>query len=96
MMIQGGKIEAGIVDVKTTNHRGFSPEEVAERCLSKIISVSDTASPVIKEQAEAFQNHIRSVLVFYMKEMVQSDRTTTFNALCEAGHKDLAEIIRRI
>jgi len=31
-----------------------------------------------------------------MKEMVQSDRTTTFNALCDAGHKDLAEMIRRL
>lgn len=96
MMGQEGKIGAGIVEVQTTNHRGFSPEEIAERCLSKIIRVSDTAPPAIRDQAEAFQKHIRSVLVFYMKEMVQSDRTTTFNALCDAGHKDLAEMIRRL
>ena len=43
------------VEVKTTSGRGFSPEEVAERCLSKIISVSDNAPPVIRDQAEAFQ-----------------------------------------
>lgn len=96
MMVQEGKIDSGIVEVQTTDHRGFSPEEVAERCLSKILRVSDTAPPAIKDQAQAFQNHIRAVLVFYMKEMVQSDRTTTFNALSDAGHKDLAEMIRRL
>ena len=96
MMGQESKIGAGIVEVHTTNHRGFSPEEIAERCLSKIISVSDNAPPVIRDQAEAFQKHIRSVLVFYMKEAVQSDRTTVGNALLDAGHKDLAELIRRL
>ena len=30
-----------IVGVKTTDNRGFTPEEVAEDCVKKLISVSD-------------------------------------------------------
>jgi len=96
MSSDAGKIHAGIVEVKTTHHRGFSPEEVAERCLSKIMSVSDSAPPAIRDQAHAFQENLRSVLVFYMKEAIKSDRTTVCNALLDAGQKDLAEMIRRL
>jgi hypothetical protein len=84
------------VDVKTTENRGFTPEEVAERCADKIISISDTADPVIRDQARAFKSHLVKVLTFYMREAIRSDRTTVYNALCDAGHKELAEMIRRI
>jgi hypothetical protein len=96
MSADAGKIQGGIVEVQTTHHRGFSPEEVAERCLNRVISVSDTAPPVIRDQAQAFRNNLRSILIFYMKEAVQSDRTTVCNALLDAGQKDLAETIRRL
>jgi len=39
------------VEVHTSNGRGFNPEEIAERCADKIISVSDTAHPAIQAQA---------------------------------------------
>ena len=89
-------LSPGIVEVQTTQHRGFTPEEVADRCLTKLLSVSDTAPPTIRDQAIAYKEHMRAVLVFYMKEAVQSDRTTVNNALLDAGHKDLAELIRRL
>lgn len=95
-MFEGVTLSPGIVEVQTTHHRGFTPEEVAERCLDKLLSVSDTAPPAIRDQAIAYKNHLRAVLVFYMKEAVQSDRTTVNNALLDAGHKDLAEMIRRL
>ena len=85
-----------IVGVKTTHNRGFTPEEVAQRCLEKIISVSDNANPIIRDQAEAFKGNIEKILVFYMREAIRSDRTTVYNALSDAGHKDLAELIRRL
>ena len=44
-----------IVDVHTTNNRGFTPEEVAKRCADKIVEVSDKATPEIREQARAFK-----------------------------------------
>lgn len=86
----------GSVGVQTTSNRGFTPEEIAERCLDKIIHVSEDAMPAVKDQANAFRNNIRAVLVFYMKEAIRSDRTTVYNALCDAGQKELAEMIRRI
>jgi hypothetical protein len=84
------------VDVKTTHNRGFTPEEVAERCADKIISISDSANPVIRDQARAFKKHLIKVLSLYMREAINSDRTTVYNALCDAGQKDLAELIRRL
>ena len=91
-----GGFEVGSVNVHTTQNRGFTPEEIAERCLDKIVSVADTALPEVQAQAQAFKDHIRAVLVFYMKEAVQSDRTTVNNALLNAGHKELAELIGRL
>ena len=52
-------INSGIqVEVKTTQNRGFTPEEVAERCADKIISISDSANPLIRDQARAFKKHL--------------------------------------
>ena len=36
------------VEVHTTQNRGFTPEEIAERCANKIISISDSANPAIQ------------------------------------------------
>lgn len=84
------------VKVHTTQHRGFTPEEVAERCVDKIISISDSATPAIQAQAHAFRKHIVKVLEFYMREAIKSDRTTVYNAVKDAGHQELAELIRRL
>lgn len=88
--------EEPIVTVKTTENRGFSPDEVAERCVEKLISVSDTAHPALRDQARAFKRHMEKVVAFYMREAIKSDRTTIYNALCDAGHPDLAEAVRRL
>jgi hypothetical protein len=85
-----------IVNVQTTQNRGFSPDEVAERCVEKLISVSDDAHPAIRDQAKAFQKHMEKVVAFYMREAIRSDRTTVYNALKDAGHPKLADAIRRL
>lgn len=85
-----------IVSVSTTNNRGFTPEEIALRCAEKIISVSDTAHPAIREQALAFRSAIEKLLVDYMKEAVTNDRVTVYNALVQAGHPQLADAIRKL
>ena len=84
------------VVVETTEGRGFTPEEVAERCVRKIISVSDSAHPGIRDQANTFKAHIEKVVAFYMREAIRSDRTTVYNALKDAGQPELAELIRRL
>jgi hypothetical protein len=88
--------EEPFLTVKTTENRGFTPDEVAERCVEKLISVSDRAHPAIRDQAKAFQRHMEKVVAFYMREAIRSDRTTVYNALREAGHPELADAIRRL
>lgn len=85
-----------IVSVRTTNGRGFSPEEVALRCAEKLIFVSDAAPQAIRDQAHAFRSNIEKVVAHYMREAIASDRTTVYNALKDAGHPELAELIRRL
>ena len=85
-----------IVKVHTTQNRGFSPDEVAERCVDKLISVSDTAHPAIRDQARAYKLHMEKVVAYYMREAIRSDRTTVYNALIDAGHPELAAAIRRL
>ena len=80
-------------DVHTTQGRGHTPEELANFALDKIMYVSKDASPLIKDQAEAFKEHIRAVLVKYLKQAVTSDRTTLANKLRQAGHSDLIKIL---
>jgi hypothetical protein len=85
-----------VVLVKTTHNRGFTPEELAEQCVNRIVSVSDGAHPGIRDQARAFQSHIETLVASYMRQAIRSDRTTVYNALTDAGHPELAELIRRL
>jgi hypothetical protein len=84
------------VDVITTQNRGQTPEEVAERCINKIVGISATADPVIRQQAQAYKTQIEQVIVHYMKQAIQSDRTTVYNILLDAGEPKLADLIRRL
>lgn len=86
----------GFVGVRTTTNRGFTPEELAEQCADKIISVSDTADPVIQQQARAFRDQVSHLVKIYLDQAVQSDRTTVYNAIQEAGQPQLAELVRRL
>ena len=92
-MSEIGILLGGSVVVQTTNNRGFTPEEIAERALDKIISGGSRSHPAIRDQAEAFRNQIREVLIFYMKETVKSDRTTVAAKLRDAGHPELIKLL---
>ena len=54
MLDSVGTLLGGDVMVMTTEGRGFTPEEIAERALDKIIHVGSNAHPAIRDQAEAF------------------------------------------
>ena len=86
----------GDVVVKTTEHRGLSPEELAERAVEQIVSVSDSVDPVVRQQAEAFKNRIYHVVLGIIKQAVKSDRTTLVNEFIQQGHSDGADILRRL
>lgn len=83
----------GSVVVMSTEGRGFTPEEVAERALDKIIYVGSNAHPAIRDQAEAFKDSIRNVLVHYMHEAVRSHNVTLVNKFTKAGYPELVPIL---
>ncbi len=88
-----GQIDLGCALVRTTVNRGFTPEEIAERALDKIMYVGENAPPVIRDQALAFREQIRGILVYYMHEAIRSDRTTQIFKLQEAGHPELVKLL---
>jgi len=45
----------GDVVVKTTENRGLSPEELAERAVEQIVSVSDSVDPIVSNR----QKHLK-------------------------------------
>jgi hypothetical protein len=85
--------ETGILQVQTTSNRGFTPEELANGALDRILFIGDTTHPVIKEQAVAFREQIRGVLVQYMNQAIKSDRTTLANTFRTAGHPELVKLL---
>jgi hypothetical protein len=85
--------EIGNVLVHKVDFRGFNPEELADQALNRIIYVGDQSHPAIRDQAQAFREHIRGVLVFYMKRAIESNNTTLANKLREAGHSELVTLL---
>ena len=90
------KPEVGSVNVVSTENEGLSPEYWTERILERLISISDSADPLLKAQADAFRNSIAQVVLIYMKQAIASDRSTVAGVLEKQGHKDMANIIRRL
>jgi len=86
----------GTLGVTTTDNRGHSVEEVASMATERLISISDTAPEPIKAQAHAFKSLCHNVINFYMKEAIKNHMCTIGNQLEQQGHKDLANIIRRL
>ena len=85
-----------MVGIQTTSGRGFTPEEVASRCVDKLMYVANSAPPAIREQAIAYKAHMEKVITYYMHQAVASHTTTVYNTLNDAGRPDLAELIRRL
>jgi hypothetical protein len=90
------QMSPGSVVVSTTAGRGWTPEELAERLVDRIVGVADTAPEPIRAQAHAFRERLLPLCVFYLRQAAQSDRTTLINKLRDAGFADAADVIRRL
>lgn len=88
-----GAGEIGTVRVLTTSGRGFTPEEIADRALDRIVHLGDAAHPEIAAQVRLFREQLRRVLIFYLKEMVVSHNVTLTNRLNDAGHHELVRLL---
>jgi hypothetical protein len=92
MFTSGGALLGQITAISVSG-RGFTPEEVAEMALDKIIYIGESSHPALRDQAEAFRDQIRTVLVKYMRQAVVSHNTTLANKLRDAGHPELIKLL---
>jgi hypothetical protein len=83
------------VEVATSSNGGHPPEFWAKRASERIVQVADTAHPAIRDQALAFQSQVEQVVLDHIKRAILCDRTTVGHMLEEAGHPQLANLIRR-
>ena len=86
----------GLIEAKTTNFGGHSPEFWAERLTEKIVSSSDSSDPYVKEQARAYKELIYKVCLIYIKNALKSYKATLIQELVKSGDTELADIIKRI
>ena len=89
-------ISVGEVSVITTDNRGLSVEEVAQMAVNKILYVAEDAPEPLREQAKAFKDTVREVIVYYMKHVVDQDRATVAARLREVGYPELAKNLRSL
>jgi len=84
------------IKVRTADKGGHSPDAVAEMCVDKLMSVSTSAPPEIRMQAEAYKLRMLQIIAHYIKVAVREDRATMCEKIQEAGFPDLASQLRRL
>jgi len=90
--MMNGAVNIGAVKVVTTQGRGASVEELADRALDKIISVGDTSHPLVRAQAHAYREDIRKVLEYYLAQAIKAEHTNVRNRLRNAGCPEITSV----
>jgi hypothetical protein len=70
-------IELGTVSVFTTENRGYTPEEIAERAVTRILRVQN-------------KDELQRVLLKYLHEARESERMNVRQFLIKNGFSDAA------
>ena len=86
----------GQISVHATENKGHDQEFWATQATKKICEVSSDAPQHIKTQALAFQTQIYSVILYTIKNAIESRDTTLINLLIKQGHEDMAKIIKEL
>ena len=95
-MFAESEAAVGQVVVTATVDIGHDPSFWADRAVDRIVSVGGNCHPLIAQQAEAFKEAVHKTVELCIKEAIKSDRTTLIAELERQGHKDMADILRRI
>ena len=87
----------GNVIVTAEVGRGHPPEFWADRCVDKIVGISDANMPDhVRQQAHAFRDALRAAVLLYMKEAIRSDRSTIKAYLAKSGFEGLANELEHL
>jgi hypothetical protein len=82
------------VTVSTVDGRGPTPAELAARCAQRIVYVGDSAPPAIRDQARAFQSRVEHVILSYMTQVADQERSRIARELELTGQYDAAKVVR--
>lgn len=94
MMGMAGGTQMGNAKVFSVDGRGFTPEELLEQYMDKLLHISDNAAPHVREQAHAFKRQIAVLMLNYGKAVERNHATTVATKLESAGHSDMARYVR--
>ena len=89
MLDMNGAVES--VTVITTENRGMNAEEWAEAAVRRIVFVSMDSPMPIREQAFAFREQVKTILIHYFSKVARSERGTIRALLEKEGYFDLAK-----
>ena len=95
-MFNVGISQAGNVNVMTSDKGGLTNEQVADLAVDKIVSISNDATPHIRQQANQFREHLKKVLYHYLLLARKEERASIVHILRSNGQKEMAEYIRRL
>lgn len=96
MISVGTGVDVGSIGVTTSDNGGLSSDQIAEMARNKIVYVSEDAPPAIKDQAQVFADRVEEVVRFYIDLAKREERGSICQTLRNAGHNDIAELIRRL
>lgn len=94
MISAAGGVSVGNAKVYSVDGRGFTPEELLPQYMDKLMSISNTAAPHVREQAHEFKQSIASLMLAYGKSVQKNHATTVATKLESAGHSDIAKYVR--
>jgi|688.fasta_scaffold715373_2 hypothetical protein len=78
--MMNGSVELGAVKVFTTDSRGFTPEEMADRAAYRLLRINN-------------RSELKRVLEQYFKEAQDSERMNLRRKLDENGYSDAAKLL---
>ena len=84
----------GSPTVVTSTNGGLSAEQITTLCCNKIVQVSESAAPEIKEQAAVFRARLENVVHGYVLKAMQEERETCVQLAVRGGYPELAELLR--
>jgi hypothetical protein len=84
----------GAATVVTSENGGLSAEQITMLCCNKIVQVSESAAPEIREQAAVFRRHLEAVVHSYVLQAQKEERDTCVQIAVRGGYPELAELLR--
>ena len=96
MISQNADASLGNIMVASSDNGGHKPEFWADVITTRLVSISASAEPHVRQQAEAFRQQVYEVVLRGIKSAISSDRTTLSVALRRQGHHQMADLLKEL